>query len=193
MEIYDITQEVFSCEVYPSDPMPKREVLSSMEKGDLYNLTAFSMCAHNGTHLDSPYHFINEGKTIDEISLEKCVGECFVAEHSGEVTKADAEKILKKTGANSKRILIKGDAVVSSDAADVFAESGVYLLGNESQTVGPFDAPMEVHLKLLKKDVVLLEGIRLGDVCEGKYFLFAAPLKLKGADGAPVRAVLVKF
>lgn len=193
MEIYDITQEVFSCEVYPSDPIPKKEVLSSMEKGDLYNLTAFSMCAHNGTHIDSPYHFVKEGKTIDEIPLEKCVGECYVAEHSGVLTKEDAKEILKKAGDSNKRILIKGKAIVSEKAAEVFAESGVYLLGNESQTVGPFDAPMEVHLKLLKKDVVLLEGIRLGGVCEGTYFLFAAPLKLEGADGSPVRAVLLKF
>ena len=55
MIIYDISQEVYSCQVYPGDPAPEKRVLSSMEKGDLYNLTAFSMCAHNGTHIDAPF------------------------------------------------------------------------------------------------------------------------------------------
>lgn len=65
------------------------------------------------------------------------------------------------------------------------------LLGNESQTVGPENAPMEVHLLLLGANVVLLEGIRLSEVSEGVYFLNAAPLNLSGADGSPCRAVLI--
>ena len=65
------------------------------------------------------------------------------------------------------------------------------LIGNESQTVGPEDAPMEVHKILLGADVVLLEGIVLKDVDEVKYFLSAAPLNLVGCDGAPCRAILV--
>ena len=58
MKIYDISQEVFGCQVYPGDPTPKKRVISSMEKGDLYNLTAFSMCAHNGTHIDAPFFYV---------------------------------------------------------------------------------------------------------------------------------------
>lgn len=65
------------------------------------------------------------------------------------------------------------------------------LLGNESQTVGPEDAPMEVHVILLGAGVILLEGIRLKDVSEGVYLLNAAPLNLSGADGSPCRAVLI--
>ena len=92
-----------------------------------------------------------------------------------------------------KRILIKGKAVVSAEAADVFAEEGIFLLGNESQTVGPEDAPMEVHLKLLGAEIVLLEGICLDKVPEGCYFLNAAPINLGGGDGAPCRAILVEL
>ena len=73
----------------------------------------------------------------------------------------------------------------------MFAAAGIYLLGNESQTVGPEHAPMKVHLILLEAEVVLLEGIRLGEVREGAYTLFAAPINLAGADGAPCRAVLL--
>lgn len=69
MKIYDISQEIFGCRVYAGDPMPEKNQLCSMEKGDLYNLTAFSMCAHNGTHIDTPFHFIKGGKAIDYIGL----------------------------------------------------------------------------------------------------------------------------
>ena len=190
MKIYDISQEVFSCAVYPGDPSPQKEIKMSMNAGAVCNLTALSMCSHNGTHVDAPYHFINNGKTIDQVSLEKFVGACYVAEHEGVVTEEDAKEILKRAEA-AKRILIKGKAEVSAEAARVFAEGGVWLIGNESQTVGPENAPMEVHLILLGAEVVLLEGIRLAHVPEGMYLLNAAPLNLGGTDGAPCRAILM--
>jgi len=195
MVIYDISQELFSCQVYPGDPVPERKQLCSTEKGDLYNLTAFSMCAHNGTHVDAPFHFLKDGKTIDALCLDTFVGMAYVAEHHGIVSGNDAiailEKARKQNPEAAKRILIKGEAVVSSEAAKVFASERIILLGNESQSVGPEDAPMEVHLILLGADVVLLEGIRLAEVSEGVYFLSAAPLNLSGADGSPCRAVLM--
>ncbi|MBR4869330.1 MAG: cyclase family protein [Oscillospiraceae bacterium] len=196
MKIYDISQEVFGCQVYPDDPAPEKKVLRSMEDGEVYNLTAFGMCAHNGTHIDAPFHFIKDGKTVDEISLDAFVGMAYVAEHRGIVTGDDAAKIIEKAKNHNpqaaKRLLIKGDIEVSLEAAKVFASSDILLLGNEPQTVGPQDEPMAVHLALLGADVILLEGIRLTDVPEGMYFLNAAPLNLAGADGAPCRAVLIE-
>lgn len=195
MKIYDISQEVFGCQVYPDDPSPKKVVLKSTEKGEAYNLTAFSMCAHNGTHIDAPFHFVKNGKTVDNISIDTFVGMAYVAEHRGIITGDDAVEITKKAKKQNteaaKRILIKGAVEVSLEAAKVFADSGVLLLGNEPQTVGPQNAPMAVHLVLLGADVVLLEGIRLAEVSEGVYFLNAAPLNLAGADGSPCRAVLI--
>ena len=195
MKIYDISQEVFGCRVYPGDPMPEKKELKSMEKGDVYNLTVFSMCAHNGTHIDAPRHFIKDGKTVDEICLDAFVGMAYVAEHCGVVTCDDAEKIIKKAERYhteaAKRILIKGDIEVSLEAAKVFASSNILLLGNEPQSVGPQNEPMAVHLVLLGADVILLEGICLSEVSEGVYFLNAAPLNFSGADGSPCRAVLI--
>ena len=195
MKIYDISQEVFSCQVYPDDPAPEKKIIRSMEKGEVYNLTAFSMCAHNGTHIDAPRHFIKDGKTVDEKSLEAFIGMAYVAEHHGIVTGDNASQILEKAKKQNpeaaKRILIKGDVEVSLEAAKVFASSDILLLGNEPQTVGPQNAPMAVHLALLSADVILLEGIRLAEVSEGIYFLNAAPLNLAGADGSPCRAVLI--
>ena len=73
MKIYDISQEVFGCAVYPGDPSPERTVLLSIEAGNVCNLTAINMCAHNGTHVDAPYHFIADGKTIDQIDIKRYV------------------------------------------------------------------------------------------------------------------------
>lgn len=192
--IYDISQPVFACEVFPGDPKPARKTLCSIENGDLYNLTAFSMCAHNGTHVDAPLHFTKDGKGIGEVPLEKFIGKACVIRHEGEISAQDAARILRISAAASegaeKRILIKGDATVSLEAAKVFAEAGIDLIGNESQTVGPENAPMAVHLVLLGAEVVLLEGIRLGHVPDGAYFLNCAPLNLGTADGAPCRATL---
>ena len=195
MKIYDISQELFSCVVFPGDPAPQREVLSSMAEGALYNLTALSLCAHNGTHVDAPYHFIQDGKTVEELPLAKTVGWAYVTQESGTLNREDAERILAKAKEahheSYKRILIGGKATVSEEAASVFAEAGIDLIGNESQTVGPENAPMQVHLTLLGAEVVLLEGIRLGGVPEGVYLLSAAPISLAGSDGAPCRAILI--
>ena len=191
MKIYDISQEVFSCAVYPGDPKPERQVLSAMEAGAVYNLTAFSMCAHNGTHIDAPFHFLGDGKTVEEMELSIFVGNCFVARQDGNVSGGDAKEILQKAR-GAERILLAGNATVTAEAADVFAESGIKLLGNEGQSVGPEDAPMQVHLILLGRGIALLEGVVLKNVPERHYFLSAAPLKLAGADGAPCRAYLIE-
>ena len=190
MKIYDISQEVFSCHVYPGDPKPEKQTLSATAAGDLYNLTAFSMCAHNGTHIDAPFHFLQDGKTVERMDLDVFVGDCYLARHQGDVTAEDAEKILAKAD-GAERILIGGPAVVTAEAAKIFASSDIKLIGNESQTVGPENAPMQVHLILLDRGIALLEGVVLTDIPEGRYFLSAAPLNLAGCDGAPCRAYLI--
>ncbi|MCH5263831.1 MAG: cyclase family protein [Lachnospiraceae bacterium] len=191
--IIDISQEVFSCKVFPGDPAPASQRVLSIDNGDICNLTAFSMCAHNGTHVDAPFHFLSNGNTIEKIDLDAFVGDCYVARFEGNLMTNDAVNILEKAQAvgASERILIAGKATVTEEAARVFAQAKIKLIGNESQTVGPEDAPMEVHKILLGADVVLLEGIVLTDVAEGKYFLSAAPINLAGCDGAPCRAVLM--
>ena len=195
MKIYDISQEVFGCEVFPGDPAPAGERLSKIEDGALYNLTAFSMCAHNGTHIDAPFHFYRDGKTIDQLPPESFIGPAYVAERRGDLSGMDAEDILRDAAdadpEAAERILIKSSAVLTEEAAEVFSKAGIRLFGNESQTVGPEDAPMKVHLIMLGAQIVLLEGIRLKDVPEGVYLLCAAPLKLGDSDGAPCRAMLI--
>lgn len=199
MKIYDISQEVFGCAVYPGDPAPERQVMLSISEGKMCNLTAFNMCAHNGTHVDAPFHFINEGRTIDQVDIDRFVGYCYVASHDGDITAEDAKKIMDraKDAAGDtdcyNRILVKGEATMTEEAAKVFADNKIKLFGNESQTVGPLDAPMDVHLIMLGAEIVLLEGIRLSEVPDGVYLLNAAPLNLGGSDGAPCRAILMSL
>ena len=192
--LYDISQEVFTCTVFPGDPQPQNIRAQSIQKGDICNLTELHMCAHNGTHVDSPYHFIDSGRTIDQMPLDSYIGDCYVAHHDGDVSAADAELILNnaRQAGGWERILIGGRATVTEEAAKVFADARIKLIGNESQTVGPQDSPRNVHLILLSRDITLLEGIRLAGVEQGRYFLMAQPLNLGGCDGAPCRAVLLK-
>ena len=201
MKIYDISQEVFGCAVYPGDPSPERQELLKIKNGNVCNLTAINMCAHNGTHVDAPYHFFEDGKTIDQIDMKRFIGYAYVVSHEGDITAKDAKKIINKAKDASiesncdcvNRILVKGNAAMTEEAAKVFADSRILLFGNESQTVGPVDAPMAVHLIMLGAEIVLLEGIRLNGVEDGVYLLNAAPINLGGADGAPCRAFLLSI
>ena len=195
MKIIDISQEVFSCNVYPGDPKPAFERVVSIDKGDVYNMSTLSMCVHNGTHIDAPYHFLNDGNTVELIPLEYFVGTCYVVQRNGELTASDAQNIMLEAKEHnaSERILIGGNVIVTAEAAKVFADNDIKLIGNEGVSIGPVDAPMEVHKILLSANVVLLEGIVLKGVPEGVYFLNAAPLNLAKLDGAPCRAYLIKY
>jgi arylformamidase len=188
MMIYDISQELFSGRVYPGDLPPTYDRVSDMKKGDLYNLTNLSLGAHNATHVDAPFHFYEDGRTVGEIELSKCIGPCTVIDLK-DITGHNLRAQLK---ACHKRLLIKGSTVITLELAKIFNEFEILLIGVESQSVGPEGSPLQVHLELLGKEVILLEGIRLNEVEPGDYFLLAAPLKLGGCDGAPCRAVLIE-
>ena len=191
MKIYDISQPIPGCTVYPGDPEPRLQLLQSTDRGDLYNLTAFSMCAHNGTHLDAPRHFLPEGETVGQLDLSKTVGPAAVLDWTGPIGAKDAEALLGRL-AGQRKLLLRGDSLVTEAAAAVFADAKLDLMGVESQSVGPEDAPMAVHKLLLGAGILLLEGLRLQAVPPGNYLLCAQPLNLTPADGAPCRAILIE-
>jgi arylformamidase len=149
-------------------------------------LTDISLCVHNGSHIDAPLHFIEDGAAIDELDLDVFYGACRVVELNGVVTANSIAPFLSEA-----RLLIKGDATITGEAAKTIAESGVRLLGVESQSVGPLNDPSEVHTILLSRGIVLLEGLDLRATAPGSYTLAAFPLKLAGCDGSPTRAVLI--
>ena len=186
MKIIDITQELFSCRVFPGDIPPSFERVRTVEN-DGCNLTNIQMCVHNGTHIDAPRHFIADGKMVDELDLSAFYGECTVKNLSGVISKNDIAPVLEKC---RERLLLKGNCELSDDAAQAVADSHIKLIGVESQTIGNADNPAAIHLIILGADKIALEGLNLSDVSPGEYILSAFPLNMSGSDGSPVRAVL---
>lgn len=181
MKIYDITQELFSGQIYPGDTPPTFRQVQSLSDGKDCNLTDISMCTHNGTHMDAPAHYIETGKTIDQLPLDIFIGPAMVTE--GIPSKEKWAALSQPT-----RLLIKGNQELTETEAALLSNSNLQLIGVEPQSVG---SP-EVHHILLSKGIALLEGLVLTDVPEGQYTLIAPPLKLGGLEGAPCRAMLVE-
>ncbi len=188
MKIYDISQELLSSNVYPGDKTPERILISDMEDGKVCNISELAMNTHNGTHMDAPKHFIQDGLTIDKISLEIAVGTALVKTFEGLITPKDLIAVR-----GYERVLFRGKCTLSLEAAELLGEYGIKLIGVESQSFGPIDAPMQVHLAVLSKGIAALEGLVLSDVPDGEYFLSAAPINIAGSDGSPCRAYLIEY
>ncbi len=187
MRIYDITQELFSCHVYPGDLAPSYRRVSDMEKGAVCNITELSMNAHNGTHVDAPRHFVRDGISIEALDLGTLIGPCTGVACRGGITR---DMLLPHRG--TERLLAKGDAWLTVEGAEALSECGVKLFGLEHQSIAGDNPPTDVHVAVLSKGIVAVEGLDLSGVPEGRYFLFAAPMKLGGSDGSPCRAVLIE-
>ena len=187
MKIYDITQELFSCHVYPGDLAPSYRRVSDMENGAVCNITELEMNAHNGTHVDAPRHFVKDGLSIEALDLDTLIGPCTVAAFGDRITR---EALQPYRG--TQRLLAKGGGWLTTDSAEALSEIGVKLFGVEHQSIAGNDPPMAVHIAVLSKGIVAVEGLDLSAVPPGEYWLFAAPLKLGGSDGSPCRAVLVE-
>ena len=188
MKIYDISQELFGSFVFPGDITPKWERVLKISEGSPCNLTNLTMCVHNGTHVDAPYHFLDDGKTIESLDLDKCIGMATLVTSSGILEEEEARKIIETC---EKRLLIKGDVLLSAAASEVFAEAGIILIGIEASSIDQGGESFHNHYTLLKKGIVIVEGLRMGDVTPGNYLLNCAPLNLAGCDGSPCRAVLI--
>jgi arylformamidase len=190
--------------VWPGDPAPERGLVSSMADGAVCNVTRLSLCAHNGTHVDAPFHFIADGRTIETITPDLLCGRCRV------VDCGDADWITRDvvTGfglAPSSRVLFRtrnsrlwGSPEFAKDAvgfdpggAKAVVQAGVSLVGIDYLSVGNFHKHgIKVHHTLLGAGIPLIEGLNLREAPAGEYELFCAPLLLPGADGAPARVFL---
>ena len=219
MKLYDISQEVFSSKVYPGDMGPSAERTLRIQDGDICNLTNLCMCTHNGTHVDAPLHFLDSGEGIETLDLYHCVGDAFVLTTSNLTTsslaadglasddldvsnqnlesfslnRSNIREMLARRSNNETRILIKGNVVLSPEAAEELASTDIVLIGVEGLSVASDECAQEVHSILLKQGLVILEGLDLHAVDEGAYFLSAAPLNLAGSDGSPCRAFLISW
>ncbi len=191
MKIIDISRDILTAQVYPGDPEPRIQSFQKMEEGDECNLTALYMCLHNGTHIDAPNHFIEDGATVETLELERFIGECTVIEvPEGPIHGAYIDDNITE---GCERLIIKGNgkAYFSDSGAFALASLGVKLVGTDANSVGTHGAQVAPHRAFLGSDIPLLEGLNLEDVAPGKYFLIAPPLKIGGVEATPTRALLI--
>lgn len=191
MKIIDISKDVMLSDVYPGDPIPQLKKVKSIGDNCEYNLSKIDMCLHNGTHMDAPLHFLPNGSDITEIPPETFVGPCVVVEVAVEmITGAFVEEYFPR---NAKRILVKsqGKAVFHESAASELSHLGYVLVGTDGMTVEPEGSDGRTHRMFMVDNIALLENLDLSEVKSGDYFLSAAPVKISGAEAAPVRAILV--
>ena len=190
---------------WPGDPAVAIDLLASIEKGSICNVTRMAMSAHTGTHMDAPRHFIQDGITMEQMPLDATIGPCRVIaiEDTAAIRRAElephniqpAERILFKT-ANSARCY-QTDAFyddfiyVSNEAAKYLAERRVRTVGVDYISIGGFHKDLvRTHLTILGAGIWVIEGLNLSAVAPGAYDLICLPLKMPGADGAPARAIL---
>jgi arylformamidase len=210
MTIYDISLTISpDLPTWPTDPKPQLELFESMDKGSVVNVTKISACLHLGTHVDAPRHFINDGRTVEQLPLDVLTGPCYVVQLPDGVEAITAE-ILDRTEITSdmKRVLFgtrnshywaKGESTfqtdfvaITEDGAEWLVERGVQLVGIDYLSISPYSESIPTHMVLLQAGVVIIEGLNLSNVMRGFYDLYCLPLKIAGADGAPARAILIQ-
>ena len=175
-----------------------------MSRGDHNNSSAVTMSLHSGTHMDAPFHFVPDGATIDALPLELFIGPALVhaveadryikAEHVAAIELNGITRVLLKT--RNSELLKRGNyepdfVAFSVEAAEALVARGVKLVGLDYLSVAHAgDEQVPVHRAFLDRGVALLEGIDLSEITPGRYELICFPLRIRGADGAPCRAVL---
>jgi arylformamidase len=209
MKIFDISLLVSpDLPVWPGDPRVVLEQLSSMDAGAHDNVSRLICSVHSGTHVDAPHHFLNDHRTVENLSLDVLVGPALVIEFPQEVDLITADNLENSAiPSGTTRLLLKThnsklwekhsgefskDFVgVSEDGARWLVGAGMKLVGIDYLSIAPFSQGTLIHRELLKPGMILLEGLDLSAVSPGIYELFCLPLKLSGSDGAPARAILI--
>lgn len=193
--------------VWPGDPAIGLEPALRVAAGDPVNVTRLALGTHSGTHLDAPYHFLDDGARVDTLPLEPMIGPCWVcdlAHLAGHIDARDLDAAAIPLG--TRRLLIKTrNSRLWDQRPHTFAEdfigltpaaarwvvnAGIGLVGIDYFSVEPFGGDGETHRVLLGAGVIAVEALDLRAVGPGGYTLICLPLKVAGGDGAPCRAVL---
>jgi arylformamidase len=206
--IYDISLPISQeLPVWPGDPPVKVWQVSHLEHGDSMTLTRLEMGVHTGTHVDAPAHFIAGGMTVDALDLGILIGPVLVV-HVPDADALSAEvldrlaippgtqRLLFRTRnsdlwAQGKNQFWQDFVAVTEDGARWLVDRGVRLVGIDYLSVSPYHDPIPPHLVLLHAGVIPLEGLNLSAVAPGSYLMICLPLRIRGAEGAPARAILM--
>ena len=210
MTIYDISLTISpTLPTWPGDPGIELEQVESMDKGANANVTRMNMGVHTGTHVDAPHHFLNDGRTVEQLPLDVLTGPCYVLQLPDGV-EAITSEVLRRSeitpdmkrilfGTRNSHLWAKGETrfqtdyiAITEDGAEWLVEHGVQLVGVDYLSVAPYEESTPTHEILLKAGVVVVEGLNLSKVMRGFYELYCLPLKIAGSDGAPARAILIQ-
>jgi arylformamidase len=195
--IYDITRDLSADAIlYPGDIRPRfREI----DNGQ-YRVTEMTIGTHSGTHIDAPSHYLEGGRTVDQIPLDVLAGSARVLDCSDVETVIGpgslagrlrgVRTLLLKTWFSRREQFDPGYPALSLEAADLIVEAGITCLGTDAPSIEAFSGDGSVHRRLLGGGTVVLELLDLAAVPEGDYHMVALPMRLAGADGSPVRAIL---
>ncbi len=187
MKIYDISRDLIKALPYPGDEPPRLKAVHRMKDGESYNLSRLEASMHAGTHVDAPLHFIANGKDVAALPLTQFIGECVVL--TVPKTPLDAMYFMKRPFA--PRILLHGAGQLTESAIGYLYNQGCVLIGTDRQSIGSYSDELSVHVSLLGYGIAVVENLDLRGVPDGRYTLYAPPLKISGAEGAPCRAVLL--
>lgn len=202
--IYDISPLITAdLAVFPGDVAFSRQISMDFCKGDALSLSSITSTLHIGAHADAPIHYHPEGKSIDECDLTIYLGPCQVIDVSdfrGEI----GEEVLARFDLSTERILFKTKSILnvnqwqddfsylSPGVVDHLGTKGVKLVGIDTPSMDfSKSKKLEAHQAFFRNQVAILEGLMLDSVNPGRYTLVALPLKIKGAEASPVRAILI--
>lgn len=209
-KIIDLSMDIYhGAPTFTYDPKCAVIVHNTIESIG-YNITQLSMSTHQGTHLDAPFHFFNNGITVDELPLESMIGKAFKIDLTDKKPKelitiedmlpyenkiVKGSRVIYQTGWDKKfpdQTYFTDFPYLSKELADWFASKEIFMLGMDTPTPNPIDW-MYVHHSLLGKGIVIVEGLaNLDKLSKDEFFFFAAPLKIRGRDGSPIRAVAIE-
>jgi arylformamidase len=206
MKIYDISRTLSSSiAVWPGDQVFEQSWTMQIARGAAVNLSAIKMSVHAGTHADAPLHFLKDGPTIGELSLEKFVGPVTVIEIENSAKSIKLADVQALDFSKTQRLLFKTRASLLDDSiwvddfiflatetAEFLGKNSVQLIGMDTPSVDPMTSKtLDTHKMLACHGIVNLENLKLAGVPPGDYQLIALPLKLAGLDASPVRAILI--
>jgi arylformamidase len=193
--------------IYPGNPEIMIESQQAISQGAGANVSRISFGSHTGTHVDAAKHFFDGGETVDRIAIDRLVGPAVLIALDESLKSVGASDLERQDLGNHTRILIRTRnssfledrefhrdyTYLAPDAAEYLVEKGVDLVGVDYLSIEQFHSGHHrTHRTLLERNVVIVEGLRLGGIMPGVYDFICLPLRLEGLDGAPARAILIE-
>ncbi|WP_027417914.1 cyclase family protein [Aneurinibacillus terranovensis] len=204
-KVFDISMPIYEgMPVYKNKPekQPKIRVVQDFDKSPARE-SRIDLDAHTGTHVDSPLHMVPGGGTMETILVERLVGSCRVIDVTGVkggITRSDLESkqvekdefLILKTRNSSDTEFNPDFIYLAEDGARYLAEKGIRGVGIDGLGIERSQQGHPTHKALFAADIIIIEGLRLQGVPEGRYFLVGAPIKLVETEAAPARVLLIE-